>query len=289
MNLVKNASFLDGTQGFVAPDGGVLSVDDQIFGAPGRSVLVLTDTPGNGNPMTLSMDYPEGPAVTSGDLLEVFLMTKSTIPNPTVKLQIQAGSEVSIPLKEQNPGAATRGVPSTFNIYRGRVISPSTGQARLSISAVASNGSQHAIILFHPYIEKVAVTARQRMWTPGEHYGADLDLPVWPSNLPPFRSDSIQCQPMTVRRSFSGDVPRPATTRIANNPSYRFSGDLELNGVQLDALENLCYAQPEPFWFVRPDTAELCHAYWAEDGSPSTSGGPNPIRKVSIGLILEVV
>lgn len=289
MNLVKNASFLDGTQGFVAPDGGVLTVDDQIFGAPGRSVLVLNDTPGNGNPMTISMDYPEGPGVTSGELLEVFVMGKSTIPNPSVKLQVQGGSETTIPLKEEHKGSATRGVPSTFNIYRGRFVAPSTGQARISMSAVASSGASHIMLMFRPYIEKVAATARQRQWTPGPHYGADLDLPIWPSSLPPFRTDGVQVEPMPVRRAFSGDVARPSTSRIAHNPSYMFKGDLELNGVQYDLLEDLCYNQAEPFWFVRPDTNQLCHAYWADDGSPSAQGALNPVRKVSIGLLLEVV
>lgn len=288
MNLVKNASFLDGATGYVGT-GGALSVDETIFGAPGKGVLSLGGTPGNGNTMTISMDYPEGPAVVSGELLEVFVMGKSTIPNLSAKLQVQGGGEVTIPLKAEHKGAATRGVASTFNIYRGRFAAPSTGQARIELSSVAVNGLAQIMLMYRPYIEKVAATARERQWTPGEHYSPDLDLPVWPSSLPPFRADSLQVQPTAVRKAFNGDNSKQSTVRIANRPSYQLKGDMELNSVQLDALEKLCYETSEPFWFVRQDTGELCHAYWAEDGSPIGAGGPNMIRRISIGLVLEVV
>lgn len=289
MNLIKNASFLDGpAQGFTGSAGGVLTVDESVFGAPGRSVLVLTQTPGNGNTMTLSSNYLDGPAVTSGDLLEVFLGAKSTINNLQVKLQIQAGGEVVIPLKEAHPGPASRGIPATFGLYRGRVTSPSTGQARLQLSATATNGAEHIFALFHPYIEKVAPEARLRSWTPGHHFGADLDLPVWPSNFPQFRPETVSATPTSVRKGFVGDAQIPVTSRTAIYPAYNFQGDLELSAAEYDQLERLCYEESEPFWFVRPDTAQLCHAYWKEDGQPNAQGSHNVIRRVSVGLLLQV-
>ena len=289
MNLIKNASFLDETQGFETATGGNLYADETIYGAPGRRVLVLVDTPGNGGTMSLSSSYPEGPAVTQGELLDVSVMGKSTTINVQVKLQVQGGGEVTIPMKELNRGNAYRGVPSTFWLFRARIQAPSTGQARIIVSSVAPNAQEHVLIVGRPMIERVTANARPRMWTPGQHFSADLNIPVWPSNLPPFRPDSVQCTPSPVRRAFSGDTARTSTERISQFPEYRFTGDLELNGSEYDQLEVLCYEMPEPFFFVRPDTQQLCEAIWAEDGQPNASGSHNIIRRVSVGLILQVI
>ena len=288
MNQIKNASFLDGSQGFTA-SGGTLVTDDLIFGAPGRTVLTLSHSPGIGNAMTLSSDYPDGPAVTSGELLEVFVMVKSTISGVQAKLQIEGGGEVVIPEKAANLGAAMRGVPHLFRIFRGRVVAPSSGQARIQMTATATTSGAHIFIMFRPYLEKVAANARQRIWTPGLHFSEDLNIPIWPSNFPQFRSDSGQVSALPVRKSYGSDTSRVSNVRIARMPSYRFQGDMEMSALEYDQLERLCYEEAEPFWFVRPDTVQLCHAYWVEDGAPSAQGSLNAVRRVSIGLTLEPV
>lgn len=272
MNSVLNATFLDGTVGW---QGTSLTVDESNLGGPGRAVLVGTGT-------TINSNYANGLDVIAGDLLEVLCMAKV---GSTVKLQIDTGEEHTITLKRVGDGPTSRGIPSTMSEFRSRIRAGSDGKARIQVS---SSASPH---LSKPYIEKVAGNARPRFWTPGPHSTSDLNMKVWPSNFPPFQQDSVQVEPTPVRKGFAGDIPIPATSRMSMTPAYRFQGELELSAMEYDQLEELCYGavSDEPFWFVRPDTKQVCQAFWMEDGSPRTMGAHNIVRRVGLSLLLQVV
>lgn len=271
MNLLTNATFLEGA---LAWQGTNLAVDETVLGGPGRAVL-------KGTGGFINSNYANGPDVVAGDLLEVMVLAKS---GSAVVLQIEGGAEYPISLKRAGEGTTERGIPHTMSEYRSRVLVNADGKARIRVTnAVNAHISK-------PYIEKVGPNARTRFWTPGPHTNVDLNLPVWPSHFPPFQQDSVQINPTQVRKAFTGDVPIPSTSRMSLTPAYNFRGDLELSSLEYDQLEELCYGTGnDPFWFVRPDTKQLCHAYWTEDGQPTTNGVQTLTRRVGVGLLLQVV
>lgn len=271
MNGITNATFLEGTLGY---GGENLAVDEEVRGGPGRAVLTTTGT-------SIVGHYSQGISANQGDLVEASVLAEN---GSSVFLQFEnIPQNTEVPLKRVGDGPASRGLPHTMSYFRAKLPVLDTGRIRLRINGPAG------LCISKPYLEVVQPSSRERVWAPGPHQAADLNLPVWPSNFPQFKPDTVQVTPTPVRRMFAGDVPIPATTRMHMTPAYNFRGDLELSSVEYDQLERLCYEESEPFWFVRPDTKQLCHAFWAEDGQPSAAGSHNVIRRVSVGLLLQVV
>ena len=264
-NLISNATGMDGVAGWT----GGSSIDETILGAPGRAVIV-----GAGGSLTSAVVN-----VTPGTSIDVFATYAAAAGGALLECVFSTGA-VAIPLKSRGDGRPRRGLPRAFDIARGRLTVPAgAATARLRVTGGG------AVYLTKPFLGP-APADRESMWQAGPHANADLNLPAFPSELPP---PSVDASPIAQRKAFAGDAGVPITRRIGSSPRVTANLTYELTLEERDTLDQLYRSAAEPFWFTRIDTMELCRARWLADGEPTDSGTrPGIDRTTRIGLLLEV-
>lgn len=266
-NDLVNATFLDGPAGWSS--SGAVTVDEATRGSPGRVVLVA-----NG-PIRSAAVALNGAAVVhafahhapGARLLVRFLNGAA-----------QGVGDVVLPRVTNPAGTPRRGIPSTFAFSRGAASAPG---GAVSYQLVTENAAPN--LLLKPYAGRSAVCG----WLPGPHANPDLRLPVWPDSAGQPTGDSWRAQPTGVRVGFETDSRIPVTSQVATEPWVTASFTLTLDLAARDDLDVFWRAtQRAPFWFVRPDTHQLCRAWWLEDGDPADSG-MGRARRTEVGLLLE--
>jgi hypothetical protein len=268
-NALSNAGGLDGLTGY-APASGALTVDETTFGAPGRAVFV-----GPGGVIC------PGVAVTAGELLEVFAhVADSAGAAPALVVEIGASVQ-AVPLVKTALYLPSRGLPLSFNWYYARIAAAATGNAVLTAT------SPNDTLLLKPYLAAAPSTARPTVWDPGSHVNPDLQLPTWPSLLPPFRPDALPT-PTTNASAFAADTNISITRDLYTQLQYDFKGQMRLNPQQYDALEQFYQANRQTFFVVEPLNDRLCIASWLFDGAPKPSANSGIWTIVEVGLHLAV-
>lgn len=268
-NDIANASGLDDMASWIGSTG----VDEATIGGPGRRVLISSGG---------DMHSASGPNVVAGQWLEVFGHHAATGGNSSLRVLV-GSSGVVVPLKRAGQGSPRRGVPSSFSFSYGRVQAPATGVAKIR---TVGTGTAY---LLKPFLsaDPPADTRARQCWEPGAHANPDLNLPRWPSELPLPVADSWDAKPVARRKSFSGDSNVPITRRVANSLRAIARFALELDVEQRAVLEEFVLSNAEPFWFTRPDTQQLCRAYWTAEGDPADAGLSRS-RRTTLELLLEV-
>ncbi len=267
-NQIVNASGLDGVAGFTGGAG--LAADSDVVGAPSRTVITAA-----GSVMTT--------AVALAGAAGVYAFGHHSAGPLLVRFATPGGDvDVAVPAMKATAGAPARGIASTFSFSRGWVTAPAgatTWRLRIATTAAA---------LFRPFGSGQASAAfRPCRWAPGPHLNPDLAVATWPERLPNPDPDSLELEPIPLRKAFTGDDGVP-TTRRTSNRSRRFCRfGLTLDAAGRDALESFWRANVEEFFFVRPDTGDLCFAEWAEDGDPTDSGGKPGSRSTSVRLTIR--
>lgn len=301
MNGVKNATALDGAADWLtytpAAGGMAITTDETEIGGPGRAVVVAT---GNSTGVQVFSLFTSELQFAPGERIEAFSHFAAWAGSSPLPAQLRvvwydgAGSSVgeeTLPLQPAKAGR--RGLPSTFAFGRTRV-SPPNGvtRARLNVIATSTGGGQVIrIAMLKPFLGGVAAGAPSPCWTPGPHSNPDLDLDVWPGELMAWRD--IDSPRTPNRNGFQTDAGIPATRRTGTRSRIRFSGELMLDLPKRDLLDQFIEARllvPEsrPFWFVHPDTRQLCRAWIdPEEGEPADSGRGRE-RRTRVGLLLEI-
>lgn len=270
-NLIINATGLDGLTDWTFAGGG--TIDETVLGSPGRAVLKAA-----GAAILTSF------AATPGATLSVSAYHR---PGSSLIIQTDNGAggavvETAVPLIRAGKGPPRRGLPATFAFSKGSAVIPA-GHVRAVLASVAAAGP---VFMLQPY----ASTSGFRCWTPGPHTSLDLNLASWPDTLPDFKELDSPRTP--TRKSFATDSGIPASWRIGTRGRIMFEGSLTLDLEQLDTLERfvesrLLLAESVPFWFVHPDTRQLCRAWFNPDNEISNSGRGRE-RSTMVSLILEV-
>jgi len=296
MNRIRNASFLDGVDSFTAYFGAA-AVDDADFGAPGREAFVLTKTGGAGSgAFTTSAPDPEL-VVAVDDVIEVGFRYGVSRPAlaPETFLQILNMAEsavlatITIPkTAPQKTFPPRRGIASTYGRAYARIKATHAGRVRVGLQAAAmSNGDRLAMM--RPFLDLNPSSERRSVWQPGSHTNPDLDLVAFPTDLPPPLAEGFAIEPVPLRKGFSSDDGSKITVRVAGVSRWTASVSWLLNALDRDRLETFWRANHEEFWYVRPDTGDLCVASWAEDGDPTDSGGKVGSRETTVRLDLRQV
>jgi hypothetical protein len=298
-NRIVNASGLDGVTGYqsiglVAPPR-VISIDDSNLGAEGRLAIVSSGAALAGAP-ALSGIRTDEVAVVAGETLDAFTHFRTVGGTPSVWIQwidIAHDATTSSPLEitppRSPPFGALRGRPGGFSFAALRTVVPvGAAFARLTVACVLPQvGDAAAAILVKPFLGPPTLRGRRAAWTPGPHLNPDLALPAWPDILPPAEADSFNYEPVPTRRAFAGETGVPINRPTGANGWGYASFTMVLNAEQFDALGALSRTGGE-FWYVRPDTAELCVAEFAEDGDPRDNGGHIGARRTAVRLLLRV-
>lgn len=285
-NLITNASFLDGPTGWTAY-GGTLDVHETGVGAPGRMVLASTHSAARWAVST-SME------VAAGQSIDALCLAASSAGAPTPYVFFYDESEASIsgtPLaRETSPfGPPIAGLAETMSRYRLRTAAPSgAAMMRLDVGLSVSG----TLYVSKPLLALTPSPAPRHglRWICGPHDNPDLDLPCWPSALPPLLQDGYSAQPIPDRSSWGGNAGIPANHAVNGGGWVQLKGTLSLTQVEREDLmafyASFSGLNDAAFWFVRPDTEELVRARWAADGAPTDAKSAGRF-KTSIGLLLE--
>ena len=269
-NALSNAGGLDGLTGW-SVNAGALSVDEVTYGAPGRAVFV-----GSGG----SVVSPQV-AVTAGSMLEVFGYVADSAGASTALAVHVGGAVAAVPKVRSGNYSAKRGLPLSFDWFYGRLASPASGEATL----VA--GSANSTLLMKPYLGAAPSSPKPTVWDPGSHVNPDLQLPIWPSILPPFQTGALPT-PTSNATSFATDTNIPIVSDLYTQLQYDFKGQLRLDPEQFDALESFFETNRSTFYIVEPLNDRLCIAYWAADGAPKPTKTSGIWTIVEVGLHLTV-
>lgn len=289
-NQITNASMADGISAWLGGAGVGLSVNDTTYGYDGRIVLVGTT---GGQDVDLFMGTPL--AVSNGQILEAF--SHHAHIGGTTQLVVQfsttnnfaAITTVPVPLVKAGDGDPRLGLAKSMNFSHGRITAPLTGFARLYARNIAVGAGTKRGLLLKPYLEVLPnAKAKYRCWDPGPHINPDLNIPRWPAVLPHLRGDGFSVPTIPSRTAWSGDQGVEVYKKLTNAPWFRVDaqirGDQETHAI----LDQFFRTSPEPFWFVRPDTFQLCRATWRADGEPAMQG-VGPDKTISFGLQLSVI
>lgn len=268
-NQLKNAGLLDGSAGWTGLSGAVLSVDEAVVGGPGRAVLVATRNVAVGQTVEAASS---GLAVTAGQVVEAFASVGGSGPGAVaLKLEILSagGARLAItdvPLQRASVGTPRRGLAASFSRFWGLAPASATGTARLVGVYTSTVAAPQQAYLMKPYLAAPGSRV-PGVWDPGSHDNPDLQLPVWPSGLPPMLEES-SIEPFANRRAFAGDVGLPISERTYRGMHYALRARLRLTPEEADTLDQFYETTPGPFFFLRPDTDQLCMAEWLADGAP---------------------
>ena len=287
-NGIKNAGLLDGVTDWSATAGAVRTVDDATIGAPGRNVLVVTKTLTTGQAISA---WSTGLAVTAGQIIEIFALAGNSEAGLTgLTLQVLDGGgavigSTAIAQRRRASGAPRRGLSIAFNDHFGKVAAPATCTARLLATSTATANASHQLCLTKPYLGLAG--AGLARWDPGAHTNPDLDLPIWPAALPPFRS--VSPEPYANRKPFAGDAGIPSSAKLYAGPLHHaLRGQMRLTLETADVLAAFFESDAEPFYIVRPDTEQLCMAEWLDSGAPKPGEQRGRFTFVDVGLHIWV-
>lgn len=288
-NEIVNAGFAEGfsfwtTSGQVGP----AVVDEKTLGFDGRLVLTVT---GSTDPLVIAQEAARAIPVTTGQVLEVFGHHGGLNATTVLRVQFSTNStftaglqEVTVPVVKKGDGRPRLGLAKSFDFSHKRITSPLAGYARIRVVGTPT-GPNPKLALMKPYMERVLASTKYRCWDPGVHVNPDLQLPIWPAELPHLRAESFSAPVIPTRTSFSGDKGVAITKKFTRTPWYTVTGQLRGDQETHAILDQFFREAPEPFWFVRPDTLQLCQATWLAEGEPSMTGlGPDKTIQFSLQL-----
>lgn len=283
-NLFGNAAFLDGAVSWSPFAGCDLAVDDTALGAAGRAVLsALTST--DAVPLGLVSDTA---ALTSGVLYEVRVLAAAVPDGEQITLDRVGGAgSIAIPRVRIGVAPAARGLADSFDLYAIRTTVPATGTWRLqAFSSTPSVGSRR-IAIMKPFLDIARADGLPRPFDPGQHATTDINLPVWPTVLRPFRNP-VQIAPVPSRVAFQTSSGIDKTRRLFTEPPVDLRGQIRCTSAEMDALQTFHDAGHDRFWVVRPDTDQLCVASWKPDGMPKPVEFRGPTTIVEVGLQVSI-
>lgn len=271
MNLLSNATGLDGVTGWTSP-GGAVTVDSSVVGAPNRIAFV-----GSGASLYAEADVSGLTSIFArldhrrGHIASVAFYNGGGA----------VGAPIALPVRRVGRGDPSRGVAGTFSASWGAVALPGGATVARLVSAPLG-AAPGAPVAFRPMI-----AAGEQCWRPGEHLNPDLELPSWPASLPNPDPSSLELEPISIRKGFEGDAGVPITRRVSSVSRRFASFDLVLDALERDALDQFWRDNHPEFWFIRPDNGDLCVAEWAADGDPSDSGSVASGRRTRVKLLLR--
>jgi hypothetical protein len=272
MNLIPNATGLDGVTGYGSNPGG-LTVDDAVRGAPNRLAIVgnvtyLHTPPADveGLAFISAATAFDGPAGTSGAGLEFYGPASfySFVPMTTPR---------------SPRGSARRGIAATFGRVVALAVAVPPAATTAQIVTLSGPGSVSPRALFRPQINEGSTL---QCWRPGEHLNPDLALPAFPAIEP--ERDGFAVEPVPIRKSFAGDAGIPTSRRVAASSRRYLVLEYALDAIGRDVLDSFWRANHSEFWFVRPDNGDLVIAEWADDGDPKDTGA-GASRRTMIRLL----
>lgn len=288
-NRLKNAAFLDGVANWTAIGAASLSVDEATLGAPGRAVLKAAGT-GTGVQGVRSAQI----AVTAGVSYDALSGWYADAGTSALSVEWWNGgpspiSETAIPLVRAAAGTPKRGLPRRMNQSYGRITAPA-GATLASFKLITTLGSSAAynLLLLKPSLSDLPAYDVPVRWEPGPHDNPDLNLPVWPHDLPPLLREDFNAAPTTRYKAFDSDAMIQGIWKAGDGSRVNLQGRLLLKPEQVDDLQEFRRLNATPFWFVRPDTDELCQAWWAPDGEPKLAAFAVDAAYYAIGLQLAV-
>ena len=294
-NQITNAGFVDGTSGWGSSAGTVLSVDETIRGYEGRLVLKATKVVANAEGVIINMSDAQAVPVVAGRVLEVFAHYEYNRGPSYVAVNFYNAGGAFVAsetvdrqsLSDQNPRL---GLSKSYNFAHERITVPATAtKARLALYGTATSAGASELMLMKPYLEMLpSVKTKYRCWDPGPSLNIDLSLPVWPADLPHIRADSFNLMPIPTRRGFKGDAGVMITKKLVNVPWYTIQASVRVDQELHAVLDKFFRTAAEPFWFVRPDTLQLCQATWLDDGDPVYSGLGSD-KMATFGLQIRVI
>lgn len=290
-NELTNAGFAEGTSFWdIGGVNGAAYIDETDYGYDGRPVFVVN---GQGATSAIAQQPGRTLPVTQGQVLEIFAHHAGINANTVLILMVAPDQnfnvgrqDFNLPVTSKGDGSPRLGLAKSFDFTHARVTAPFNGYARLYIHS-AQTGSNQKTLLMKPYLERVLAKTKYRCWDPGKHVNPDLKIPHWPSELPHLRADQFSAPIIPSRVGFSGDKGVSVTKKLTRSPWYNVSGQLRGDQETHAILDRFFRTAPEPFWFVRPDTLQLCRATWMAEGEPSMSGlGPD--KTIQFGLQLSI-
>jgi len=295
-NGLTNAGFQDGVTAWSPSAGAVLTANENTYGYEGRTVLQAEKVVANPETVSITSGTVYDVAVTAGQTIEVFghhVFTRGTS-QLTVRYYDAAnamvGAAVEIPIVRFGDGNPRLGLASSFHFSHARRIVPAGAtRARLRLLGTSQSAGNAHLLLMKPYLEALPSSkTKYRCWDPGLSINPDLDLPHWPSELPHIRADNFSVEPIPTRKGFQGETGVTLTKKVTTVPWYLARGSVKVNQEGHAILDKFFRTGSEPFWFVRPDTLQLCRATWLPDGEPVYSGlGAD--KMASFGLQIQVL
>ena len=300
MNRLMNAAFLDGTANWTGTAQLTLSVDDETTGAPGRHALIgAGSSSANGQAQYVETAAANRPVVTAGEVLEASAWCVcrragvEIAPTAEVRWFNGAGSFLSAsPLTVAAPyltrhGLGRAGIRASFRRAMDRVTAPANAASAALRVATVSTASAQAISLGILKPMLAAPTAGQRdplVFDPGPHASVDLQLRAWPSDLRGVDVDS-RSSPQAWAVEFQGDG-RPSRRRDSASPVRRFEGRVRCDPVERAILDAFARTDTD-FWFLEPDSDQVCVASFTADGAPRVVEDRGEVSIVSFALWLE--
>jgi hypothetical protein len=289
-NALKNAGFLDGATNYSA-SGLTLAVDAATRGAPGRIVLVGTATAG-GAGTNYTIGNSVGVTVAAGGTFEVFALVGGS--NGAVSVEVVIGGVTTqVPLIRAQQATASRGLAETFGLYYLRGVSAGGGSAILNARLISAGAGAVALWIQKPFLDVASPTSPAlgfpQVFDPGAHDNADLNRTVWLTAMPRFLASS-EIAPVSNLATFATDSQLPINVRTYTGLRHTLRGRMRLTKDQVARLDDFYAARTiSPFWFVRPDTNELCFASFLADGQPTPIAHKGAFTMTEVGLLLEGV
>lgn len=290
-NELTNAGFAEGTSFWdIAGNNGAPYIDETEYGYEGRAVFTVN---GTGQSIVAAQNSTKWVPVTAGQVFEVFGHFAGIACNPRLQIDFFSTRDIGSFVTAFEAQVVSKGdlsprlgLSKSFNFAHSRMVSPIAGFARFSIQGPIT-GANPKLMFMRPYLERVLPKTKYRCWDPGKHVNPDLQIPHWPSELPHLRADQFSAPIIPSRVGFSGDKGVSVTKKLTRNPWYNVSGQIRGDQETHAILDQFFRTAPEPFWFVRPDTLQLCQATWMAEGEPSMSGlGPDKV--IQFGLQLRI-
>lgn len=291
-NLLTNASGLDGATGWTALGAGALAVDETTVGGPGRAVIRSAGAGAPGDVVGLVSAFV---AVAAGQVVEA-AGRNAAVGGAWAQQLVwrDAGgaalAPTPIPLAYTGFGPARRGLPATFNYGYLRAAAPANAASvALQVQTTLGQGDgAYAVYALKPFLGAAPADPRPTRWDPGAHVNPDLQLEIWPSILPPFRSDGL-ATPIANAKAWAGDAGIPIRETLYQDLHQEFRGQMRLSLEQWDALDAFYESSgDDEFYVVRPDTDQLCVAEWLADGAPKPASVSGPWIIAEVGLHLRV-
>lgn len=301
MNGLTNCGFLDQLSGWTKSAQLSLNVDEEIYGAPGRSALVGVGlTSASNQKQSISPTAPARASVAAGQEIEVSAFAAAFVDGaalqPAARLvyynigetEISAVTLTPTPPQISQHGVGLLGVRSTFyRIFSRAVVPVSAVKAAIEISTTpAGSGVFVTLVLLKPLIG-VRIPGRTEAlgWEPGLHVTEDLQLSAWPDALPVFQI-APGAERLSARAEFQSGTAAPISRRTSTDPARRYTGQIRCDPVQRARLDAF-WSTSGRFWFVEPDTDRLCVASFAADGAPRQTEDHGVEVTMQVDLWLE--